>query len=335
MRHSAPGSRPPLSWPASYPMVTFRAVMHGPPVSTPHAPVVVVSSNKGGVGKTTLAANLAIYVRALLEDLPVLALGLDDQEALDRMFALGPQKAGAGNLKHGWAQRDLQRVIQLGEYGVHFVPSPPDVSLLKGRAENPVTLRRILERTAWPGIVVIDTKADLEALTLNAFHAADRILIPVADWGSLEEAGKIFRILERSTLGVRRARVVFTLVDRRARGEGDATLFEALLDEVRRRGWVHYETYLSRSPRVEALNSATSIPLSILHHARGTAVHVQMRELTQEVLEDLGLASFAAAEEEAMKEEPAILWGKRRLAAVTSRRPATRASELFGAPRRR
>jgi cellulose biosynthesis protein BcsQ len=297
-------------------MGTFHAVTDAPPAAPRRAPVIVVSSNKGGVGKTTLAANLAIYVRALLEDLPVLAVGLDDQEVLDRMFALGLHKAGERNLKHGWAQRSLEGVIQLGEYGVHFVPSPPDVSLLKGRAENPLTLRRILERTAWRGIIVIDTKADLEALTLNAFHAADRILVPVADWGSLEEAEKTFRILERSTLGVRRARIVFTLVDRRARADAGSTLFQALLAEVRRRGWAYYKTYLTRSPRVEVLNSGTSTPLSILHHARGTAVHAQMRELTQEVLQDLGLASFADAAGAAV-EEPSVLWGKRRLAAST------------------
>lgn len=316
-------------------MGTFRAVTDAPPAPPRRAPVLVVSSNKGGVGKTTLAANLAIYVRALLEDLPVLAVGLDDQEALDRMFALELHKAGERNLKHGWAQRSLEGVIQLGEYGVYFVPSPPDVSLLKGRAQNPLTLRRILERTAWRGIIVIDTKADLEALTLNAFHAADRILIPVADWGSLEEAEKTFRILERSTLGVRRARIVFTLVDRRARAAGGSTLFQSLLDEVRRRGWTYYKTYLSRSPRVEVLNSGTSTPLSILHHARGTAVHAQMRELTQEVLQDLGLACFAEAAD-APGEEPSILWGKRRLASATPRRPTAkpRVADFLGALRR-
>jgi chromosome partitioning protein len=300
-------------------MGTLPAVTDSPSAPPWRAPVLVVSSNKGGVGKTTLAANLAIYVRALREDLPVLAIGLDDQEALDRMFALRPRRDGAANLKHGWAERNLETVIQLGEYGVHFVPSPPDVSLLKGRAESPVTLRRILERTDWQGVVVIDTKADLEALTLNAYHAADRILVPVADWGSLEEAAKIFRILERSTLGSRRARIVFTLVDRRARTERGTTLFQALLGEVRRRGWPYYKTYLSRSPRVESLNSATSTPLSILHHARGTAVHAQMRELTQEVLADLGIA-LPTAPAEAPVAEPAILWGKRRLGGVTAPR---------------
>ncbi len=55
------------------------------------------------------------------------------------------------------------------------------------------------------------------------------------------------------------------------------------------------------------------------HHARGTAVHAQMRELTQEVLQDLGLARFAEAAG-APGEEPSMLWGKRRLAAATPHR---------------
>ncbi len=133
-------------------MGTFPAVMPSSLAPPERGPVVVLSSNKGGVGKTTLAANLAIYVRALREDLPVLLVGLDDQKTLDRMFALRDPEPGDGNLKHGWAERCLTRTIQLGEYGVHFVPSPPDVVMLKARAEDPRTLARIIERTEWPGL---------------------------------------------------------------------------------------------------------------------------------------------------------------------------------------
>ena len=86
-------------------MGTLLAVRE-PPVSDA-APdlsaVVAVSSNKGGVGKTTLATNLAIYLRALREDQPVAVVGLDDQGTLDRMFEIDPPGPAAGNLKHGWA----------------------------------------------------------------------------------------------------------------------------------------------------------------------------------------------------------------------------------------
>jgi cellulose biosynthesis protein BcsQ len=273
------------------------------------APVVAVSSNKGGVGKTTLATNLAVYVRALREDLPVLIVGLDDQRIIDRMFALRGPTPGEANLKHAWAERSLSRAIQLGEYGVHFVPSPPDVSLLKARAEDPQALARIIRQSEWPGLLILDTKSDLEALTQSAWHAAHRILVPVSDWASLEEAAKIFRALERAGLGASRGRVVFTLVDRRTRGEGgDAHLYERLAEEVRWRGWPRCEATLSRSPRVEALNSGTERPRAILHHARGTAIHGEMRELTLELLRDLAPPVRAAAPEP----DPDELWGSPR-----------------------
>jgi chromosome partitioning protein len=275
-------------------------------------PVIAVSSNKGGVGKTTLATNLAIYARAVREDLPVLVVGLDDQGTLDRMFALQELRPREGNLKHAWAERSLSSATRLGQYGVHFVPSPPDVALLKARASDPHTLRRILEQTEWPGLVILDTKSDLEALTQNAYHAADRILVPVADWSSLEEADKILALLDRLGVGASRARIVFTLVDRRSRigGAEGPTLFVRLREEVRRRGWAYYKTPLSRSPRVEALNSGSRAPLSILHHAKGTEVYAQFRELTLEVLGDLGISDrLALPSPRGAQEDAGELWG--------------------------
>ena len=63
-------------------------------------------------------------------------------------------------------------------------------------------------------------------------------------------------------------------------------------------------TVLSRSPRVEALNSGTGTPLSILHHAQGTAIHRELRELAEEVgkLLDLGEPDVAPVP---LRREPA------------------------------
>ncbi len=296
--------------------------MSAPRVVASRSPVLALSSNKGGVGKTTVATNLAIYFRALREDLPVLLVTLDDQNIVDRMFALRPLQAADGNLKHGWAERSFARVIRLGQYGVHFVPSAPETALLKGRAEDPHTLRRILLRTEWQGIALLDTKSDLESLTLNAYHAADRVVVPVSDRASLEEAAKTFRLLERCGLGSERGRVLMTLVDHRSRVRGEkAQLLGRLLAEVRARGWPYYRTYLSRSPSVESLNSASGVPLSILHHGKGTLVHEQLRELAEEMLQDLGLSRICGA-------EPAVRWG----AAPEHARPQT---GLLGVFRRR
>jgi cellulose biosynthesis protein BcsQ len=293
---------------SSYRMGTFLAVSEVPPSADDSdllCATVALSSNKGGVGKTTLATNLAIYLRALREDQPVAVIGLDDQCILDRMFEIEPPDAAAGNLKHGWAERSFDRVLRLGQYGVHYVPSPPDVALLKARAENPHTLAGILARTDWRGIILLDTKSDLEALTRNAIHAADRVIVPIADWASLEEAAKTYALLERDRLPSNRARVVFTLVDRRSRVERDTTLLARLEAEVETRGWPRYATTISRSPRVEALNSSAKCPASILHRARGTAVYTELRDLTHELLWDL--AGF----ERDAGDAPRAMWGRR------------------------
>ena len=61
---------------------------------------------------------------------------------------------------------------------------------------------------------------------------------------------------------------------------------------------------ISRSPRVEALNSASARPLSILHHARGTIVHGELRDLGDEVLRDL------APREASPQGDQNVLWGR-------------------------
>ena len=257
----------------------------------PAASVLAVVSNKGGVGKTTVATNLAIYLRALHEELPVALVTLDDQSIVERMFRLAPATQGAGNLKHGWSERSLSRVLELGQYGINFVPPPPDTGPLKSRAQDPRTLARILAATDFSGVWVLDTKSDLEELTQNALFAADLVILPVADQSSFEEAGKAFALMERDGGKKDRGRVLLTLVDRRTKiDEAGRDLEQRLRAAVEKRGWPRFETVLSRSPRVEALNSATGTPLSILHHARGTAIHRELRELAEEVgkLLDLG-----------------------------------------------
>ena len=257
----------------------------------PGRKVVAVVSNKGGVGKTTVATNLAIYLRALHEDLPVALLTLDDQSIVERMFRLAPAAPGAGNLKHGWSERCFDRVLELGQYGIHFVPPPPDTGPLKSRAQDSRTLARILAATQLGGVWLVDTKSDLEELTRNALFASELVILPVADQASLEEAGKALTLMERDGGRPERGRVLLTLVDRRTRiDDAKRDLEQRLAAAVDAEGWPRFETSLSRSPRVEALNSATGTPRSILHHAKGTAIHRELRELAEEVgkLLDLG-----------------------------------------------
>ena len=258
--------------------------------------VVAVASNKGGVGKTFLATNLAVYLRALHEDLPVSLVALDDQTGIDRMFRLGARDPGAPNLKHALAERNLDRALQLGEYGIQFVPSPPDSGPLRTRARDPRVLRSMIERSAHGGLFLLDCKSDLEELTRSALRAADLVILPVADRASLEEAGKVFELLAKDGGPPGRARILFTLVDRRTRvGRDGRDLHDRLRDEFDQRSWPRFTSHVSRSPRVEALQSGSERSCPVLHEGRGTAVHRQLRELAEELSKSLDLSSLAPA----------------------------------------
>ena len=84
------------------------------------------------------------------------------------MFRLGAPALRSRNLKHAFAERNLERSVQLGQYGVSFVPTPPDVEALKSRLADP-TRSRASSPARLPGRRgCLETKSDLEALTQNA-----------------------------------------------------------------------------------------------------------------------------------------------------------------------
>ena len=248
--------------------------------------VLTVASNKGGVGKTTIAANLAVYFRALREDLPILVFGLDDQSILDRMFAVDPSEP-EHTVATGLRAGTFENMIRLGQYGVHYVPSAPNASELKQEIRDPLRLLETLQRTGWNGLVIVDTKSDLEILTCNAVVASDLVLVPVKNDTSLQEAKKIFSMFDEWSWSRKRARIILSMIDRRIKFRGDVPqdVLSLLLTEIRELGYPLLESFISGSPKVESLstNPAGRV-MSVLHGAAGSIVHSQLYHVAREVL---------------------------------------------------
>jgi len=267
--------------------------------------VLTVTSNKGGVGKTTVATNLAVFLRALREDMPILLLGLDDQFMIDRMFSLDDTPARR-NVVTGFLEGSFAPAVRFGEYGVHYVPSSPNLEGLKFEVRDTQRLRHALDASGWEGLVIVDTKSDLGILTRNAIAASDMVLVPVGDDPSLREAVKIFELLSAWGLPWSRACVLLSMIDRRIKyrhGEDDDFLecdvLSLLISEIRRRGYPLFESVLSRSPKVESLaTNPTGRTLSICNHAHGALVHLQMRHLAEEVLKRLDRLPAGAPDED-------------------------------------
>ena len=253
--------------------------------------VLVLTSNKGGVGKTTVASNLAVYLRALTESLPILVLGFDDQTTLDRMFDVGgstPKNDVVSAMREG----TFASAIRLGQYGVHYVPTSPIVSELKQEIRDVGTLQRVLDRSGWRGLVIIDTKSDLEILTRNAIAASDLAVVVVADHGSLAEAKKVFDLLSGWDRPWERARILLSMVDLRIKyREGESRdILSLLIAQIRAQDYPLFETFISRSPKVESLSTNPEGHISsILHGALSSVVHCQMLALAHDVKKALGV----------------------------------------------
>ena len=243
--------------------------------------VIVVASEKGGVGKTTLATNLAVYLKALREELPVTIASFDNHFSVDNMFAIGGHRGGS--VAGLFAGAEPETLAALGEYGVQFLTSertlqPPDDDV--GR------LRRLLAETTLSGLFILDTRPILDYFTLSALHAADLILVPVKDRPSLVNAAALHQALCQDGGDPARIWLVPSLVDLRLRLKGTVGMRDYLVYAARERGYQVVETFLAKSPKVEALASGFSSRIHpVLTHARGTLVHRQFRELADFVLE--------------------------------------------------
>ncbi|MFZ2949298.1 MAG: AAA family ATPase, partial [Desulfuromonadaceae bacterium] len=148
------------------------------------------------------------------------------------------------------------------------------------------TLTRMLAESGISGIVIIDTRPDLNILTQNALYAADRVLIPVKDLPSLENCKNIFALFDQRGIDKKSLALIPCLIDERIKFEGIFKDQKTLLRAIAvNRGYRCLDMYISKSPKVESLNTNPEGKIyPILTHARGTEVHGQFMGIARDIL---------------------------------------------------
>lgn len=189
---------------------------------------IAVANQKGGVGKTTTAINIATAMAAT--GWRTLLLDLDPQ---------GNASTGLGIMGEDREKSTYDLLIEdamlaecalpTGIPGLDIVPATQDLSgaevELVSVDDRTSRLRRALGRTAHAtryDVCFIDCPPSLGLLTLNALSAADKLLVPLqCEFFALEGLSQLLQTVERvqqrfnPDLGI--AGVVLTMFDRRNR----------------------------------------------------------------------------------------------------------------------
>ena len=236
--------------------------------------VITFASEKGGVGKTTIATNLAIYLKALYEELPVTIASFDNHFTLDHMLSFGPSPSH--DITDLLANRLASELAVLGEYGVQYIPSTKSLS---PPPHSPCWLKERISTSKFEGVLILDTKPVLNWFTEAALLASDLVISPIKDRAALTNVSTLNNVLCR----VGKSRVLWllpSLVDLRAKDEKGHSFYQSLKRAALDLNYQVLDIYISKSPKVESLASVSSLKIpSILNKARKTDVHGQIKQL--------------------------------------------------------
>ncbi len=255
--------------------------------------VIAIANQKGGVGKTTTAINLAASLAVL--EYKTLMIDADPQANATSGIGLDPK-----NIKTSIYECIIDDVdpaavlLETATPNLHLIPAHIDLVGAEIEMINLPNREKMMKKAVDKikdsyDFVIIDCSPSLGLITVNALSAADSVIIPVqCEYFALEGLGKLLNTIKivqtRLNTDLDIEGILLTMFDSRLR------LSKQVVDEVKTHfQQMVFDTIINRNTR---LSEAPSFGETIIMHDATSTGAVNYLNLAREILQKNGLTSM-------------------------------------------
>jgi chromosome partitioning protein len=259
--------------------------------------IIAIANQKGGVGKTTTAINLAASLAVL--EYKTLLIDADPQANATSGVGFDPRNVKSSIYECIIDNTDPKAsILETNTPNLSLLPSHIDlvgaeiemINLPQREKMMKIALEKIKEEFDF---ILIDCSPSLGLITVNALTAADSVIIPVqCEYFALEGLGKLLNTIKivqsRLNPELEIEGILLTMYDLRLR------LSNQVVDEVKTHfQQMVFDTIIQRNTK---LGEAPSFGQSIIMHDASGKAAVNYLNLARELLQKNGLTRISNAD---------------------------------------